>query len=291
MENEFKFLMNGEMSQFMKEGQSFSFNEYFALGKEQALATSSPAKRTFFSLFGTLQINPRIRSGRILSEIIKVDLPDDVTILDAGFGYGLTVFALSRKFENWKIVGYELDEEFVNKALKIKNRAKTENVTLFQKNLNDMRDEKVFNLIYSCDVLEHIQEDVAVIHHFKQALKPGGILILHLPLRYELSRRIFPWFKNYDTEDHVRDEYLPNEIRHKLETAGFHVDSIQYGYGLLKGELAFELNNFVNANKIGLVLSQLITFLLSLLLGFWDIKHPPALGNSLVIKASLRGNK
>jgi len=275
----------------MKEGRPFSFKEYFKLGREQAFVTSSPAKRAFLSLFGTLQINPRIRSGRIISEILKLDLSDGPTILDAGFGYGLAVFALSRKFQSWKIVGYELDEKFVNKAIQIKNRAQANNVTLFQKNLNGMMDDKVFDLIYSCDVLEHIKEDVAVIQKFKRALKPCGTLILHLPLRYELSRRIFPWFKNYDTEDHVRDEYLPNEIRHKLETAGFHVDFIKYGYGLLKGELAFELNNFLNTNKAGLVLSQLITFPFSLLLGYWDIKHPPALGNSLLIKASLRGNK
>lgn len=277
------------MSLCMKEGQPISFKEYCRLGKEQAFATSSFLKRTFLSIFGTLQINPRIRSGRTISEIMKLKLSNKTTVLDAGFGHGLTIFSLSRQFPDWEIVGYEFDENFVNKAKTIKLRTNAENVTIIQKDLNAMSDEKEYDLIYSCDVLEHIPDDLGIIHNFNKALKPNGTLILHLPLRYELSRRIFPWFKKYTTEDHVRDEYLPNEIKHKLEASGFIVNFIEYGYGLVKGELAFELNNLINTSKLSLVLSQLLTFPLSLILGYWDITNPPRTGNSLVIKATLRG--
>lgn len=269
----------------MKPDQHFSFIEFLKLGREQSHATDSFLKKSFFSIFGSLQINPRIRGGRIISEIYYLKIPKNPILLEAGFGAGQTIFALAQNFPNWNFVGYEINKKFVDKAKQIKNGLKATNVTITEKNLEDMDDENSFDIIYSCDVLEHIRDDVKVINNFKTALKPNGILLLHLPLRYESCRRIFPWFKHYDTEDHVRDEYLPHEIKYKLEESGFHVDFIHYGYGLLKGELAFEINNFINKNKLLLVMSQLFSFPLSILLGYFDVKSPPSLGNSLVIRA------
>jgi SAM-dependent methyltransferase len=276
---------------FMRANKHLSLFKFLRLGSEQAHASSNLIKRTFFTLFGSLQINPRIRSARIISEILSLRMPENSILLDAGFGHGLGIFALSQYFPNWEIVGYELDSKFFNNAEILINRKNVKNLTIVHKDLEKMDDDNRYDLIYSCDVLEHIHNDVKVLENFKKALKPGGVLLLHLPLRYELCRRIFPSFKNYTTDDHVRDEYVPEEIQQKLEHAGFNVDFIKSGYGLLKGELAFELNNLIRKNKYFLMMSQLLTFPVSIMLGYFDIKFPPTSGNSLIIKASIFGNK
>lgn len=261
----------------------FKFSEFVILGQEQAYKTKSIFKKTIISTIGILPINPRIRSGRIISEIFKQTLPYDANILDAGFGHGLAMFYLSRNNPNWKITGYEIDEKHVLDAKKIKDVIELKNLVIKKINLVEIKDYSTYDLIYSCDVLEHIEDDVKTLENFHKALKPAGKLILHLPFRYSLSKRVFPWFNNYKTSDHVRDEYTVDEITKKLLNTGFRIDLLSFGYGRFKGELAFELNNFLNFNRLALILSQLSSYPLAICLGFLDIKNPPKVGNSLVI--------
>lgn len=266
-----------------KRNSTITFTDFLRLGQHQAHLTNCKFKKIILACIGVLAINPRIRSGRVITEIKNQDLDIDVNVLDAGFGFGLAMFYLSKKFPYWSITGYELDDEFVNGAKKIKESINLENLTIIKKDLQEITDYSKFDLIYSSDVLEHIEDDVMVLKNFHRALKPNGRLILHLPYRYNLSKRIFPWFRNYKTPDHVREEYTIKEITNKLIQTGFSVDSFQYGYGLLKGELAFELNNLFNANKYLLICSQVCTFPMSIILAYRDIKMPPNVGNSIVI--------
>ena len=241
-------------------------------------------------MFGMLQIDYRIRGGRIISEINRLNLPSQSTILDAGFGHGVALFGLSRLYPKYKFVGFELDENSMNNSLNIQKVIKRNNVTLSQTNLVEINGKNCFDLIYSCDVLEHIDDDIKVLKNFQRSLKTNGILILHLPLKYEFCRRILPWLKKYTTEDHVRDEYTPEEIISKLEKTGFSLLSFDYGYGLMKGELSFELNNlfihYKGLSRLLFIFTQLFFFPLSLILGYLDIKYPPKFGISLVIKAA-----
>lgn len=273
----------------MKNGSKLSLLDYLKLGKEQKHREKNFFKRIFFSIFGMLQMLQRIRAGRLISEIIQLEIPHNAKILEAGFGHGIVLFGLSNMFNSYQIVGYELDDKFIEDSLQIQNKLQQENVTIQQKNLIEMDDEDQFDLIYSSDVLEHIYDDVLVLRNFHQALKPNGVLLLHLPLKYEQCKRIFPWFKHFDTIDHVRDEYTLEEIINKLHSTNFDVLSLEYSFGLYKGELSFEFNNlflkYTPFTRPILMISQLLTFPISLLLGYLDIRFPPKSGNSLVIKA------
>ena len=273
----------------MKNMSKLPLLEYLKLGNEQAHREKNIFKKVFFSVFGMLQMLQRIRAGRLLSEILQLGIPNDAIVLEAGFGHGIVLFGLSRMFTSYQITGYELDDKFVADSLQIQKKLQKENITIQQKNLVEMDDKNKFDLIYSSDVLEHIHEDVTVLKNFYQALKPNGILLLHLPLKYEQCKRIFPWFKHFDTIDHVRDEYTPAEIINKLHSADFHKIDLEYGFGLYKGELSSEINNLILKytpfTRLILMISQLLTFPISLLLGYLDIRFPPKSGNSLVIKA------
>jgi SAM-dependent methyltransferase len=141
-----------------------------------------------------------------------------------------------------------------------------------------------YDLICSSDVLEHIEDDVTVLYRFRFALNKTGKLILHLPLKHQDQWRFFPVFRKHVVSDHVRDEYLPKEIRSKLQSSGFEILDLSYGFGW-QGELAFELNNLFWRYPILRAMLALLTFPLSLYLAYRDVNVPHPQGNSLVILA------
>jgi hypothetical protein len=85
----------------------------------------------------------------------------------------------------------------------------------------------------------------------------------------------------------VRDEYLPEEINEKLETAGFQVLRMRYGFGWL-GELAFELNNLFWNHAFPRAFSALLTYPLAWLLAYLDVNTKIKSGNSIILVAQAR---
>lgn len=78
-----------------------------------------------------------------------------------------------------------------------------------------------YDLLYSSNVLEHIEDDVAMLASLRAALVPGGTLVCYVPACQFL----------YGTTDakvgHFR-RYGRREMRTKLEKAGFRVKKIVY---------------------------------------------------------------
>jgi len=77
------------------------------------------------------------------------------------------------------------------------------------------RDE--FDVIGAFDVLEHIEEDEAVIAAVARALRPGGSFLITVPQHPAL------WSAQDEHAFHAR-RYVAGDLRRKLETAGFEVD-------------------------------------------------------------------
>ena len=77
------------------------------------------------------------------------------------------------------------------------------------------------DVIYTFNVLEHIEDDGAVLAELFLALKPGGLLVVYVPA--------FPvLFTSMDRKvGHFR-RYKRADLRSKLEVAGFEVCRIRY---------------------------------------------------------------
>ena len=77
------------------------------------------------------------------------------------------------------------------------------------------------DVIYTFNVLEHIENDAAVLAELFLALKPGGLLVVYVPA--------FPiLFSSMDRKvGHFR-RYKRTDLRSKLEIAGFEVCRIRY---------------------------------------------------------------
>jgi len=74
-----------------------------------------------------------------------------------------------------------------------------------------------FDLIYTSNVLEHIENDIEVLKNLNKLLAPNGVLVIYVPALPIL-------FSNFDLKvGHVR-RYNKNELMSKVKTAGFRID-------------------------------------------------------------------
>jgi len=89
-----------------------------------------------------------------------------------------------------------------------------------------------YDLIFSSNVLEHIEDDAAVLSELFAHLRPGGLLVLYLPAINLL------WTTLDDMVGHYR-RYTRHELESKLHVAGFqgvntrYCDSIGFFLALL----------------------------------------------------------
>ena len=86
--------------------------------------------------------------------------------------------------------------------------------------------DEPFEYLMAFEVLEHIEDDVAILRAWSEYLRTGGVLVLSVPARMELWGSSDVWaghFRRYELE----------ELHHKARNAGFHVERIVcYGWPL-----------------------------------------------------------
>jgi 2-polyprenyl-3-methyl-5-hydroxy-6-metoxy-1,4-benzoquinol methylase len=265
-----------------------SFDEFLDIGREyqEILDLGFLARLWHRYLFVTPRLTPRMRAGYVLRIIKDLELPPATRILDAGCGSGELLLWLATHYPGYVLYGIDSNcdkvrqNQIVAQKLQIGSRLIFKCADLSCTSLP----EKTYDLIVSIDVLEHIFDDMQILHAFRTALKLTGVLILHVPLRHQEQRRIFPFFKNHVVDSHVRDEYLPEEIRAKLKSAGFRIHDVCYGFGW-RGELAFELNTlFWNVPPLRKFLAW-ISSPLAWYLAYQDVNMNSEKGNSIIALA------
>ena len=260
-----------------------SFFEFLHLGNQQGLVHTNPFVRIFFRLFGPLGIHARIRNGRVINALLKLSLASK-RILDCGSGHGYTLFYLARKYPAANFMGVEIDKDQVTECIDITSKLGIDNLSFEQSSVQELPLKPLYDLVYSIDVLEHVENDREMVNNMVRALKPGGYLVIHVPLRHQLQSRIFKTFEQHTVSDHVRDEYLPEEIIGIVQSADCNIINLQYGFGFW-GELAFELNNLFWEIRYLRILTALTLFPISLILGYIDTISNPNMGNSILIIA------
>jgi SAM-dependent methyltransferase len=141
-------------------------------------------------------------------------------ILDAGCGTGGTTLALERFGQ---VVGVELAWEGLEPArergLSRLARASVERLPFTSAS---------FDAATSFEVVYHlgVANDVRAFEEIRRVLKPGGVFLLRVPAH--------DWLRGeHDRLVHTRHRYSPDEVRGKLETAGFQVDQLTWANTLL----------------------------------------------------------
>jgi SAM-dependent methyltransferase len=129
--------------------------------------------------------------------------------LEIGCGTGFVLSAVERRFFDWTLFGSEVLEPGLAFA-----RERIKRAELLCLDARRLPFDGELDVIGAFDVLEHIEEDEAVLKEIHRALRPVGRLFLTVP------QHPFLWSAADDAAHHVR-RYTASELAAKLERAGF----------------------------------------------------------------------
>jgi SAM-dependent methyltransferase len=103
-----------------------------------------------------------------------------------------------------------------------------------------------FDLVTALDVIEHCQDDAAVLSECARVLKPGGVLAITVPA--------FPWlWSDNDTINGHRRRYRPVDLTRKLMAARFAVRKLTCNnFSVLPMAAAFILLHRIRGRKLAL---------------------------------------
>lgn len=112
--------------------------------------------------------------------------PGRGSVLDVGCGCGLEAVALAGKYDTVFALNPAMDEMTVaTKA--VQESGKQRKVKLFAAFAENLPfPDKTFNLIYCCDVIEHVIDYTKVLAECYRVLLPGGVLVFTSPNRFNL---------------------------------------------------------------------------------------------------------
>jgi SAM-dependent methyltransferase len=129
-------------------------------------------------------------------------------VLEVGCGTGVVLAELERLFPAGEITGMDLFEEALAFA---RRRFKG---TLVQGDVCTHAFHTRFDVVCACDVIEHLDDDGAVLAHLRNVLREGGYLLITVPAHQGL-------WSYFDEVAHHRRRYDRDGLTRTLESAGF----------------------------------------------------------------------
>jgi cyclopropane fatty-acyl-phospholipid synthase-like methyltransferase len=152
------------------------------------------------------------------------------TVYDAGCGFGQYSYYIAKHFPFVTISAIDLKDEQIADCSQFFHRSGLNHCTFAVEDLTQIQHSNTFDFILSVDVMEHIPDDIGVFRNFFCALKSNGTLFINTPSNLGGSD------VNSDEEEsfigeHARNGYGVEEIKKKLESEGFTIESVRYTYG------------------------------------------------------------
>ncbi len=242
-------------------------------------------------LFGLLDLF-FLRAWYVHRALRRRNLGSDSRLLDAGTGFGQYAWHALRKYPGISVTATDLKNDYLERAAKCFDLFGLSSQIELQ--VEDLTDPKVtgrFDCILAIDVLEHIEEDEAAIHHFARRLKRGGCLIISTPSDQGGSDVRDTGQKSFIGE-HVRDGYNLDQLLQMLTRAGLNIVEAAYSYGIW-GSLAWRLlikfpmlllgRSWFLAPLVALYYIPVLP--LGLLMNILDLRSTNASGTGLIIVA------
>ncbi len=183
----------------------------------------------FYKLLGIAFLREWYVKSELRKELGKYDKP--FMVYDAGSGFGQYSYYIAKKFPLATVYGIELKEEQVKDCNEFFTNAGLSRCSFAVEDLTQITHVDKFDAVLSVDVMEHIPDDVKVFHNFFRALKKNGQLFINTPSNLGGSD-VHSENDHSFVEEHARNGYGAEEIREKLESAGFKVEKVRYTYGV-----------------------------------------------------------
>jgi len=129
--------------------------------------------------------DPRFhRRYRRITQLLSQLLRNPGRALDAGCGSG--VFSRYLSLKGWQVTAFDASPEMIEAAEEIPS-----NVQYQCSTIEDFASpDASFDAIISFSMIEYVEDDHAAIHKLAKFLKPGGILIVSVPNRSGLLRKL-----------------------------------------------------------------------------------------------------
>ncbi len=212
------------------------------IGSELALDQSlSAPERLYVRVLGAPISGLRVRCRRLLPKLTRLigqaeqtaGKSRTISIIDVGCGTGVFSFEMAKRFPQARITGVDNWAELVEKDAQIAAAAGLSNCDFQIADVLDLANQRDFDIAVCIDNLEHVEDDAAAIANIHGCLRPGGLALFHVPGLY---RRwlLLGKHTNFDVRGHVRPGYTLEEIRSKVESAGFSILEAHYTYGWLE---------------------------------------------------------
>jgi SAM-dependent methyltransferase len=219
--------------------------------------------------------------NKLIQKIIQKYLSNNShkSFFEIGFGTGTVLETIEKN--GYKVSGIDINREALHCAeSRIKGKLSAE--TIF-----DYKTQKKFDGVGAFDVLEHVENDVELLHRAFNLLDDGGYLFLTVPAKENL------WSKIDVLSGHVR-RYEIDDIKSKLGKAGFTIVYWNYWQFLILPALYFWRKLTSEENDLDKYLltppwliNKILYFLLLLEACFiFVIKYPK--GGSIIICAKKR---
>lgn len=150
--------------------------------------------------------------NRLLLRLLARYAPGTCDYLEIGCGTGYVLEAVARRFPHWRLSGSEIQVAGLGHAA-----ARVPGATLFQMDARRAPFRTAFDVVGAYDVIEHIDDDRAVLRAIHGALRPGGLALFAVPQHRWL------WSEQDRLAHHVR-RYARGELESKARDAGFVVE-------------------------------------------------------------------
>ncbi len=166
----------------------------------------------------------RLRFELVIGAVEAEDANRPLQILDAGSGEGILAIELARRHPNWQIVAADRNHAMLERGRRHCALTGTTNVDFVHADLTGDLGRDQFDVVMAVECLEEIIDDEGALRAMTHALRPGGRLIVHVPLRDWAP--VLPG--SAQTWRHeVRHGYSAREIKAKMEASGLAVDSVR----------------------------------------------------------------
>ena len=163
----------------------------------------------------------------------------EISIYDAGTGYGQYSYFISKHLSPCNIYAVDIKEDWIKNCKDFFSEGKIDNVSFGIEDLTQISHKDKFDLILSVDVMEHIKNDVKVFQNYYQALRKDGYLIINTPSIYGGSDAHEEDEESFIGE-HARNGYSFEDLEAKLKPIGFSIYQKKYTYGFW-GDKAWRL--------------------------------------------------
>ena len=242
-------------------------------------------RRWLYSTLGTLDVDEWISYWHYRDFLFPfLRSLESPRILDAGCGAGLWSFYLAKHLPTSQVVGIDVRSEAIDLCSKMKLAKSVANVQFYTLAFADLDFEQEFDVIISFYSLHYsYRRDVDVLRAFGRALRPGGALMIIVPVAQSPTRvkdhviqdetlAQVKYGITVDTRE-LHDHYRPDELTEKLSLAGF--DSIEVCSSI--GWLGRTAKKSVAAAPV----SKFILWPLAFVLGWLDHRVPTTSGAAL----------